>query len=105
MTEECLKCSYATYDCQSSGACRKRWFLDRLDRDLKRMKGMMRMGEDSVIGTTTYGYSEGKWIRGKYTDDDLRYNDYSYRCNRCGKIVDFEEDYCPRCRAKMNREE
>lgn len=34
MTEECLKCEYATYDCQSYGACRKRWFLDKLDRDL-----------------------------------------------------------------------
>ena len=36
MTEECLKCSYATYDCQSYGACRKRWFLDRLERDLEK---------------------------------------------------------------------
>lgn len=63
------------------------------------------MGDDCVIGATTYGYSEGKWIRGKYTDDDLRYNDYSYRCNRCGKIVDFEENYCPNCRAKMDEEE
>ena len=103
MTEECLKCSYATYDCQSSGACRKRWFLDRLDRDLQRMKGMMRMGEDFVIDST-YGYSEGEWIKGKYTDDDLRYNDYSYCCPRCGKIVDFEEDYCPKCGARMYKE-
>lgn len=51
-----------------------------------------------------YGYSEGKWIRGKYTDDDIRYNDYSYCCNRCGKVVDFEEDYCPRCGARMYKE-
>lgn len=36
MTEECLKCPYATYDCQSYGAYRKRWFLDRLDRDLEK---------------------------------------------------------------------
>lgn len=36
MTEECLKCEYATYDCQSYGACRKQWFLDRLDRDLEK---------------------------------------------------------------------
>ena len=65
------------------------------------------MGEDFVIGSTTYGYSgysEGKWIMGKYTDDDLRYNDYSYRCNRCGKIVDFEENYCPNCGARMVKE-
>ena len=47
----------------------------------------------------------GHWIMGKYTDDDLRYNDYSYRCNRCGKIVDFEENYCPNCGAKMDGEE
>lgn len=46
----------------------------------------------------------GKWIKGKYTDDDLRYNDHSYRCNRCGKIVDFEENYCPNCGAKMDKE-
>ncbi len=59
------------------------------------------MGEDCVINTTTYGYTEGKWIRGKYTVDDLRYNDYSYRCNRCGKIVDFEENRCPNCGANM----
>ena len=44
----------------------------------------------------------GKWIRGKYADDDLRYNDYSYCCNRCGKIVGFEENYCPKCGAKMD---
>lgn len=36
MSEECLKCPYATYDCQSYGACQKRWFLDRLDRDLEK---------------------------------------------------------------------
>ena len=62
------------------------------------------MGEDCVIGSTT-GYSEGEWVKGKYTDDDLRYNDYSYRCNRCGKVVDFEENYCPNCMAKMDRQE
>ena len=44
----------------------------------------------------------GQWIRSKYTDDDLRYNDYSYCCNRCGKIVNFEENYCPKCGAKMD---
>ena len=46
----------------------------------------------------------GHWIMGKYTDDDLRYNDYSYRCNRCGKIVDFEENYCPHCGVRMYKE-
>lgn len=63
------------------------------------------MGEDCVIDVTTYGYSEGKWIEGKYTADDFRYNDYSYRCNRCGKIVDFEENYCPDCGTRMMKEE
>lgn len=59
------------------------------------------MGEDCVIDST-YGYSEGKWIEGKYTADDLRYNDSSYRCSRCGKIVDFKENYCPHCGANMS---
>jgi len=45
------------------------------------------MGDDFATGTATYG--EGEWIRGKYTDDDFRYNDYSYSCDGCGKIVDF----------------
>ena len=58
------------------------------------------MGDDCVIDT--YGHSEGKWIRGKYTDYDLRYNDYSYRCSRCGKVADFEGNYCPFCGAKMD---
>ena len=62
------------------------------------------MGDDFAIDSTTYGYSEGEWIKGKCTDDDLRYNDYSYRCNRCGKIVDFEENYCPHCGQKMKAE-
>ena len=65
------------------------------------MESVMRMGDDFAIDST-YGYSEGRWIKGKYTDDDLRYNDHSYRCNRCGKIVDFEENYCPNCGAKMD---
>jgi rubrerythrin len=62
------------------------------------------MGEDFVVNPTT-GYSEGKWMAGKYTDDDLRYNDHSYCCSRCGKIVDFAENYCPNCGAKMAEEE
>lgn len=46
MTEECLKCPYATYDCQSYGACRKRWFLDRLDRDLEKNEAEEDNGTD-----------------------------------------------------------
>ncbi len=43
----------------------------------------------------------GHWIKGKYKDDDIRYNDSSYKCDKCGKIVDFKENYCPNCGAKM----
>lgn len=43
----------------------------------------------------------GHWIEGKYRDDDIRYNDSSYKCDKCGRIVDFKENYCPNCGAKM----
>lgn len=43
----------------------------------------------------------GHWIEGKYKDDDIRYNDSSYKCDKCGKIVDFKEKLCPDCGAKM----
>lgn len=41
----------------------------------------------------------GHWIEGKYRDDDIRYNDSSYKCDKCGRIVDFKENYCPKCGA------
>lgn len=43
----------------------------------------------------------GRWIKGKYRYDDIRYNDSSYKCNKCGRIVDFKENYCPNCGARM----
>lgn len=43
----------------------------------------------------------GHWIEGKYRDDDIRYNDSSYKCDKCGRIVDFKENYCPNCGARM----
>ena len=45
------------------------------------------------------------WIRGKYTEDDIRYNDSSYKCSECGRVVDTEENYCPSCGKKMESEE
>ena len=47
----------------------------------------------------------GYWIEGKYRDDDIRYNDNSYKCDKCGRIVDFKENYCPNCGARMESEE
>ena len=43
----------------------------------------------------------GHWIRGKYSDEDIRYNDYSYKCNKCGKVADFKENFCPNCGCRM----
>lgn len=45
---------------------------------------------------------EPHWIRGQYTDDDIRYNDSSYKCSECGQVVDFKENYCHKCGSKMN---
>lgn len=47
----------------------------------------------------------GKWIKGRYTDDDIRYNDWSYRCNKCEKHVNYIENFCPGCGAKMDGKE
>lgn len=46
-----------------------------------------------------------RWIRGKYTEDDIRYNDSSYKCSECGRVVDTEENYCPSCGARMRGEQ
>lgn len=43
----------------------------------------------------------GHWIEGKYSADDIRYNDSSYKCNKCGKVVDFKENFCPDCGTRM----
>ena len=40
----------------------------------------------------------GHWIEGKYRNDDIRYNDSSYKC---GRIIDFKENYCPNCGCRM----
>lgn len=34
MTEECLKCPYVTYDCETYySACQKQWFVDRCKKE------------------------------------------------------------------------
>ena len=68
-------------------------------------------GEYIDYNATVYGIKKlpsvnpqpktGHWIRGKYTEDDIRYNDSSYKCSECGRIVDFKENFCPSCGAKM----
>ena len=47
----------------------------------------------------------GRWIRGSYTDDDKRYNDYSYKCSECGNVVDYKKNFCPNCGADMRGEQ
>ena len=47
--------------------------------------------------------NEPHWIEGKWRDDDIRYNDTSYKCSKCGRVVDFEENYCPNCGVKMTK--
>lgn len=42
----------------------------------------------------------GHWIEGKWTDDDVRYNDRSFKCSKCGKISHAMYDFC-NCGAKM----
>ena len=41
-----------------------------------------------------------KWIEGKYTDDDRRYNDTSYKCSKCGCVVPHPTSFCPDCGEK-----
>ena len=48
---------------------------------------------------------KGHWIEGKYKDTDIRYNETSYKCSRCGEIVDFEKPTCPNCTADMRESE
>jgi len=47
----------------------------------------------------------GHWIKGKYRDSDIRYNESSYKCSRCGEIIDFEKPTCPNCGADMREEQ
>ena len=53
---------------------------------------------DRVVKLYSHDFkAEGHWIRGKYTHDDYRYNDSSYKCSECGGISDVEKKYCPYC--------
>ena len=38
-----------------------------------------------------------KWIEGKYTNEDRRYNDTSYKCSKCGCITPYPTNFCPDC--------
>lgn len=42
----------------------------------------------------------GHWIEGKWTDDDVRYNDRSFKCSKCGRISHAMYDFC-NCGTKM----
>lgn len=41
------------------------------------------------------------WIKGKFIDDDFRYNDRSYKCSNCGHITNYPEKICPSCGKEM----
>ena len=43
----------------------------------------------------------GVWVEGKWTDDDIRYNDRSYKCSICGHVVPYPSRYCGSCQAEM----
>lgn len=90
---------------------------DAVNRILKRMwncRGKNTTSIDKVkmeqiirdeLPPVTQKQKIGRWIKGKYRDDDIRYNDSSYKCDKCSRIVDFKENYCPNCGAKMTESE
>ena len=43
----------------------------------------------------------GVWVEGKWTDEDIRYNDRSYKCSICGHVVPYPSKYCGGCQAEM----
>lgn len=45
-----------------------------------------------------------KWIIGKFTEDDRRYNDKSVKCSACGHIQDYPSNYCPDCGEKYEKQ-
>ena len=45
-----------------------------------------------------------KWIEGKYTSDDFRYNDTSYKCSECGCVMPHKTNFCPDCGEKNDEE-
>lgn len=58
---------------------------------------------DGVDEYVEYGGSRtATWIKGRYTEDDLRYNDRSYMCSNCGYISDYKERFCSNCGRIMN---
>ena len=54
-----------------------------------------------VESMPTIKETRGAWQIGKFSDDDHRYNDWSYRCNQCGEVVFSTSRYCPNCGVKM----
>ena len=50
-----------------------------------------------IDGKTNYSRPQGEWIgRGNGTIIN-----YGRSCSLCGKVVEFSENYCPRCGAYM----
>ena len=45
----------------------------------------------------------GEWI----SLDDFRgpYNEFGYKCSKCGEQNDYQDNYCPNCGARMEGEE
>ena len=50
------------------------------------------------------GRAEMKWVEGKYTNEDRRYNDTSYKCSKCGCVMPYKTNFCPNCGEKNEEE-
>ena len=75
---------------------------DKLHPDCISNKGGLAISQSQIANAETVEQETGEWIINK---DFPFWNNFPFRCSKCGYKVENDTNFCPNCGIKMKRGE